>query len=240
MPLRLAAAVAIVVLSTAAPAAGQATTTAPAATTTVATTVATTAPPTTTATSAVTTTTPASTTTTTTVTTTTHPAKTSGGMSGSTIAIIIVVVVVVLALVFGVFFLVTRSRQRSQWSERAQAVAGDARALASAVERGLPLLRDPGSAAQVWVDLNTRLAHVRSGLGTLNTTASDPRARAATTRATQALDALQASIDTDRGLRMGPPPPTEDQIAYSEALLSQRAVELGRAADELLGVTTPS
>ncbi len=248
MPLRLAAAVAIVVLSTAAPVAGQATTTAPAATTTVATTVpttvpttvATTRPPRTTVATAVTTTTPASTTTTTTVTTTTHPAKTSSGISGSTIAIIVVVVVVVLALVFGVFFLVTRNRQRSQWSERAQAVAGDARALVSAVERGLPLLRDPGSAAQVWVDLNTRLAHVRSGLGTLNRTASDPRARAATTRATQALDALQASIDTDRGLRMGPPPPTEDQIAYSEALLSQRAVELGRAADELLGVATPS
>jgi len=248
VPVRVAAAVAAVVLSTAVPVAAQATTTAAAVTTTVATTVATTVPttvattvpPTTTTTAAVTTTTPATTTTTTSVTTTTHPAKTSSGTSGSTIAIIVVAVVVGLALIFGAVFLVNRNRQRSQWSQRAQAVAADTRALASAVERGIPLLQDPGAAAQVWVDLNTRLGHVRSGLGALGATASDQRARGATTRASQALDALQASIDSDRALRMGPPPPAEDQIAYSEALMNQRAVELGRAADELLSLATPS
>jgi hypothetical protein len=244
VPIRMAAAVAAVVLTTASPVAAQATTTAAAVTTTVATTVsttvATTVPPTTTTTAAVTTTTSATTTTTASVTTTTHPAKTSSGTSGSTIAIIVVAVVVGLALIFGVIFLVNRNKQRSQWSQRAQAVAADVRALASAVERGIPLLRDPGAAAQVWVDLNTRLGHVRSGLGTLGATATDQRARGATTRASQALDALQASIDSDRALRMGPPPPTDDQIAYSEALLSQRAVELGRAADELLSLVTPA
>jgi hypothetical protein len=154
--------------------------------------------------------------------------------------VIIVVVVVVLALILGVVYFSNRNRQRSQWTQQAQAVAADTRALAAAVDRGLPLLRDPGSAAQVWVDLNSRLAHVRTGLGALGPNTTDQRARSVTTRASQALDALQASIDSDRALRLGPPPPSADQIAYSEALLSQRAVELGRAADELLSIATPA
>jgi hypothetical protein len=215
------------------------TTAATTAATTVATTVATTRPPRTTRPTSATTTTPA-TTTTTSVTTTTHPASTSSGTSGTTIAIIIAAVVVGLALIGGAVLLINRNRQRSQWSERAQTVAADAHALGSTVERSLPLLRDPASAAQVWVDFNTRLGHVRSGLTALTASAPDQHAKVAIGRATQALDALQASIDSDRSLRMGPPPPSEEQIGYSEALLTQRATELGRAADELLSAAAPA
>jgi hypothetical protein len=137
-------------------------------------------------------------------------------------------------LIAGLYFLLARNRQRSQWSSSAQVVAADAAALATAVERGIPLLRNPTTAAQVWVDLNSRAARVRSSLTSLQ------RASAATTRANQALESLLSTIDTDRGLRMGPPSPTDEQLAYSEALLSQRAVELGRAAHDLESVATAS
>ncbi len=144
------------------------------------------------------------------------------------------------ALIAGLYFLFARNRQRTQWSSNAQVVAADAAALATAVERGIPLLRNPTTAAQVWVDLNSRAARARSGLSNLASASKEPRATAAATRANQALDSLVATIDTDRGLRLGPPPPTDEQLAYSEALLSQRAVELGRAAHDLESVATPA
>ena len=83
-------------------------------------------------------------------------------------------------------------------------MAADALALSTAVERGIPLLRNPTTAAQVWVDLNSRAARVRSGLTSLAAGAPDQRGAAATTRAAQALESLLSTIDTDRGLRMGP------------------------------------
>jgi hypothetical protein len=153
--------------------------------------------------------------------------------------VIVIIVVVGAALIAGLYFLFARNRQRTHWSSSAQVVAADALALSSAVEQGIPLLRNPTSAAQVWVDLNNRAGRVRSGLGTLAAASPDPRAGAAATRVSQAVESLVSAIDTDRGLRMGPPPPTEEQLSYSEALLSQRAVEVGRAARDLEAAVTP-
>ncbi len=101
------------------------------------------------------------------------------------------------------------------------------------------MLRNPTTAAQVWVDLNNRAARVRSGLTSLAAAAPDQRGAAAITRATQALESLLSTIDTDRSLRIGPPPPTDEQLAYSEALLSQRSVELGRAAHDIESAASP-
>jgi hypothetical protein len=145
-----------------------------------------------------------------------------------------------IALIAGLYLLFARNRQQSQWSSSAQVVAADTASLATAVERSIPLLRNPTTAAQVWVDLNSRAARARSGLGSLAAAAQDQRASAATTRANQALESLLATIDTDRGLRLGPPSPTDEQLAYSEALLSQRAAELGRAAQDLESAATAS
>jgi hypothetical protein len=214
-------------------------TTAPDTTAPVTTAPVTTAPPTTPATTApaLTTTTSAVTTTTSSSTSTTTAASSS--VSGTRIAVIVIIVVVGLALIAGLYFLFARNRQRTQWSAIAQEVAADALALSTAVERGLPLLRNPTTAAQVWVDLNSRAGRVRAGLRSLATAAPDQRASAAATRTSQALESLLSTIDTDRGLRMGPPQPGDEQIAYSEALLSQRAVELGRAAHDLESVASP-
>jgi len=235
----------VLVALSAAPGAAQSATTLPA--TTPATTAATTAPATTapattgpaTTRPPRTTTTSTSTTTSTTVTTTTSSTS-SSGVSGSRIAAIVIIVVVGLALIAGLYFLIARNRQRSNWTSAAHVSAADAGALAAAVDRGLPLLRNPNTAAQVWVDLNNRAGRVRSGLNNLSSLAPDQRANAAVARARQALDALVAAIDADRGVRMGPPAPSDDQLAYSEALLSQRAVELGRAAQDIESLVPPS
>ncbi len=243
----LAAGIAIAALSAAPVAAQSSATTLPATTTatTAATTTPTTTPPATITTRARPTTTAATTSTTTatstsTTVTTSTSTTASSSVSGGRIAAIVIIVVVGIALVAALYFLVARNRQRSQWTANAQVVSADAAALASAVERGIPLLRNPNTAAQVWVDLNNRANRVRSGLTSLAASAPDQRASAATTRATHALESLLSAIDTDRGLRLGPPAPTDDQIAYSEALLSQRAVELGRAAQDIEAVATPT
>lgn len=128
--------------------------------------------------------------------------------------------------------LLVRRRRRAEWWTKARLVAADASALASAVDRGVPLLRDPGAAAQVWADLNGRMTHLRGQLRTMARAAPDASARTATNRASQGAEALQAAIDTDRAVRIGPPPPTPEQLGYSEALLRQRAAELERLAQD--------
>ena len=242
----LSLAIVIVALSAGSATAQSTVTTVPATTavttvaaTTAVTTVATTAPVTTVApATTVATTAPATTATTSPFTTTTATSSSSSGVSGSRIAVIIIIVVVGVALIAGLYFLFARNRQRSEWSSSAQVVAADIASLATAVDRGIPLLRNPTTAAQVWVDLNSRAARARGGLGSLAAAAQDQRASAATTRANQALESLLSTIDTDRALRMGPPPPSDEQLAYSEALLTQRAAELGRAAHDLESVAT--
>ncbi len=81
---------------------------------------------------------------------------------------------------------------------------------------------------------------VRSGLASLAAASPDQRAAAAAARVSQAVESLLSTIDTDRGLRLGPPSPSDEQLAYSEALLSQRAVEVGRAAHDLEAAATPT
>jgi hypothetical protein len=117
-------------------------------------------------------------------------------------------------------------------------VAAEASALASAVDRGVPLLRDPNAAAQVWADLNNRMTHLRTQLRAMAQAAPDAPARTATNRASQGAETLQSAIDTDRAVRIGPPPPTTEQLGYSEALLRQRAAELERVAQDF-EVTAP-
>ena len=81
----------------------------------------------------------------------------------TTIAIIVAAVAAI-ALIIGLIVLLTRRRRRSEWSTSARVVAADASVLASAVERGLPMLRDPNAAAQVWADLTGRGTRLRTQL----------------------------------------------------------------------------
>jgi hypothetical protein len=138
-------------------------------------------------------------------------------------AIVVGVAAVVIILLVA---LLVRQRRRSRWWTEARLVAAEASALASAVTRGRPLLRDPNAAAQVWADLDGRMSYLRGRLSDLSRSAPDPAARTVTNHASQALETLNAAVDTDRSLRIGPPAPTPGQLAYSEALLRQRSFEL--------------
>ena len=60
-----------------------------------------------------------------------------------------------------------RRRNRSRWWTQARLVAAEASAVASAVERALPLLREPNAAVQVWADINSRVSQLRARLGAI-------------------------------------------------------------------------
>jgi hypothetical protein len=201
----------------------------------------TTAPPTTPPTTTPVTTTPATsapTTSTSTSTTSTSVPATQSSSSNTTAIVVGILIAVAVALLILLIVFLVRRRRRADWWTRARLVAAEASALASAVDRGVPLLRDPGAAAQVWADLNTRIAHLRGELRTLGQSAPDGPARTAANRASQGAETLQSAIDTDRAVRIGPPPPTPEQLGYSEALLRQRAAELERLAQDF-EVTAP-
>jgi hypothetical protein len=131
-----------------------------------------------------------------------------------------------------IILLMRRSRRRT-WAQLAANATVDARALSAEVQQSIPWLRDPNAAAQAWANVDARLARLRADLRHLDQAAPDDGRRAAVGRASQAAQALQASVETDRGLRVGPPGATDDQLAYSEALLRQRAGELERATEDL-------
>lgn len=144
--------------------------------------------------------------------------------------------VVGLGVIIGLIALLVRRSRRQDWAEAAADAAVDARGLSTEVQQGIPWLRDPNAAAQVWANVDARLGRLRGALRHLDQTAPDEQRRAAVGRASQAAQALQASAETDRRLRVGPPVPTVEQLAYSEAVLRQRAAELERTMEELEGI----
>ena len=60
----------------------------------------------------------------------------------------------------------------------------------------------------------------------LETRAPDDPSRAAAARVRMHLDELAATLEADRTLRLGSPPPSEEQLAYSSSLIREQAAEL--------------
>ena len=56
--------------------------------------------------------------------------------------------------------------------------------------------------------------------------APDDSSRMEAGRLRARLDELAATLETDRKLRLGSPPPSQDQIVYSDALIRQQAEQL--------------
>ncbi len=61
---------------------------------------------------------------------------------------------------------------------------------------------------------------------TLETRAPDDLSRRAADRLRAQLAELAASLETDRALRLGSPPPSAEQLSYSTALIRQQVKEL--------------
>jgi hypothetical protein len=216
-------------------------TTTPAVTTTTPTTTPTTTTPTTapTTTSRPTTSTSTTipTTTTSSTTSTTTPATTttttgSSGVSGKTIALIVLAVIAAL-LVGLLVVLILRRRNRAQWQTEARGAVAEASGLAGVVSQGLASLEEPAFAARTWSDVDLRGARLHSQLQGLAARAPDEQAGAVVGGMDHDLQSLRSALDADRALRLGPPPPTAEQLGYSAAVVRQRLADFEQSLGSL-------
>ncbi len=206
------------------------TTTSPTAvsTTTASTIAPTTAPPTTkaqtTTTVARSTSTSPSSTSSTTSTTVAEANQGGSGISGKTIALI-AGALAVLILAGIVIFLLVRQRSSKRWTDQAVQAAVEGRSVLALATHGLATLDQPAAAARTWSDLEAQGAQLHQRLQMLSGRPPEQWLGTAVARADQSLQALRSAADADRALRLGPPPPTSEQLGYSEAVVRQRAAD---------------
>jgi hypothetical protein len=129
--------------------------------------------------------------------------------------------------------LLIRRQRRARWNQDAQMAVQEGSRLLTTVINGLPTLAEPQAAAAMWSRVETLGAPLHRRLQALASSAPDKVTADAAVTADRALEALRAATDSDRALRLGPPPPTQEQLGYSSAVLRQRATDLERALGEL-------
>jgi hypothetical protein len=175
----------------------------------------------------------------TTSTSTTAPAAADDGESGlSDTALILIAAIVVLLVVILLVVLLMRRRAHDQWREDARGVVAEARHLSQVVTSGLATVGQPAAAAQTWAEVESEGFQVHSRFLALMAKPPTPQAGGAVATADRSLQALRAAVESDRAMRLGPPPPTEAQLSYSEAVVRERATEFNQAVDELSGTLT--
>jgi hypothetical protein len=126
-----------------------------------------------------------------------------------------------------------RRRAHDQWRDDARGAVSESRHLMQVVTHGLATLDQPAAAAQTWAEADDRGAQLHARLLPLMANSPNPQLGGAVATADRSLQALRAAVDSDRGLRLGPPAPTEAQLSYSEAVVRERATEFNQAVDEL-------
>ncbi|HEX3394207.1 MAG TPA: hypothetical protein VHS52_06740 [Acidimicrobiales bacterium] len=165
-----------------------------------------------------------STSTSTTSTTVAGAGNGGSGISGKTIALILgAIAVLVLAGV--VIALLIRQRDAQRWADEAAQAAAEGRSVLALATRGLATLDQPAAAARTWSDLEVQGARLHQRFQALSRRPPEDWLGAAVARADQALQALRSGTDADRALRLGPPPPTSEQLGYSEAVVRQRTAD---------------
>jgi hypothetical protein len=153
-------------------------------------------------------------------------------ISAATIALIVAIVAAV-ALIVAVIVLLNRHRARDRWIGAARQAVAEGQRLISSVVHGLATLGQPTAAAHTWSDVEAQGAQLHRRLQGLSGRPPDEGAAAAAARADQTLQELRAAVDSDRALRLGPPPPTAEQLGYSEAVVRQRSSEFEQAVEDL-------
>jgi hypothetical protein len=141
--------------------------------------------------------------------------------------------VVAVLLIIGLIVLLLRRRGRQQWRERARSGAAEASSLLGLLAGGLAALDEPTRAARTWADLEARGAHLHSGLQALVADAPSERDRSIVGLLDQNLQSLRSAVAADRALRLGPPPPTTEQLGYSEAVIRQRSADFEQSLGDL-------
>jgi hypothetical protein len=141
--------------------------------------------------------------------------------------------VVAVLLIIGLLVLLLRRRARQQWRERARGAAAEASSLLGVLTAGLAVLDEPSRAARTWSDLETRGAHLHGRLQALAADAPDQGDGAVIGPLDRSLQSLRGAVEADRSLRLGPPPPTPEQLGYSEAVIRQRAADFEQSVGDI-------
>jgi hypothetical protein len=119
-----------------------------------------------------------------------------------------------------------------------QQVIVAAHQLADAV-MSIPTGNEPTAVTLWWRLVEAHEATLTTGLSTLAQLPPDGRRASARAEVTGAEAALRAAVATDRSVRVGPPAPTDENLAYSAAIVRERANALRESADALEALILP-
>ncbi|HEY6377660.1 MAG TPA: hypothetical protein VI316_00610 [Candidatus Dormibacteraeota bacterium] len=131
-----------------------------------------------------------------------------------------------------------RSEAAAGRAAGAQRVGDAARQLADTAAT-LPPGNDPATVTVWWQLLDAQQAALTGALAMRTTVAADDPLAAALTDVEAARSALGDAVATDRTLRIGPPSPAGDQLAYSAAVVRERAGTLRDSAAEVERLLLP-
>jgi hypothetical protein len=148
------------------------------------------------------------------------------------VALIVAIVVAVLLIIL-VVALLLRRKGRQQWETNAQGAAAEASSLVGVVTQGLTGLDDPTAAARTWSAVETRGARLHDRLRGLAQKPPNEQDGTIVNRMDGSLQSLRSALDADRALRVGPPPPTAEQLGYSAAVVRQRLADFEPSAGQL-------
>jgi len=124
-----------------------------------------------------------------------------------------------------IIFLLNRQRDSKRWHDQAVQAAVQGRSILDLATHGLATLDQPAAAARTWSDLEAQGAQLHQRFQVLGRRPPEEWLGTAVARTDQSLQGLRSATDADRALRLGPPPPTPEQLGYSEAVVRQRAAD---------------
>jgi hypothetical protein len=126
-----------------------------------------------------------------------------------------IALVVALAGIAVIAFVVWRRRRAAEqtWSRRMDAVA----------RRTLATLDEVATAGSI---VAGRVEALAADARLLETQAPDERAQASAAALRAGLDELARMLESDRRQRLGSPPPSDEQLAYSTALIGEQVAQL--------------
>jgi len=95
------------------------------------------------------------------------------------------------------------------------------------------LRQGTGAGPEAEPALGRRLRNLDATLVGLQARSPSDADRTAITDARRAIAELVVAIDADVRLRIGPPPPTQEQLSTSHALMNEQALDLNDTLDRL-------
>ena len=160
-------------------------------------------------------------------------ASTSGGASTAWIWILVALVVVGgIATV-----LIVRRRRRAAheaWAQATSRAVAEGKAVVDQLRHGVAESADIEPAVQ------RQLQALDSTLAAVESSAPSPEARRDVTDGRAAVADLSDAVESDLRLRVGPPPPTPEQLHTSQGVIDERVLNLDHALDRLARAPAPA